>query len=938
MVKEAYDSPKTYPPETSHEAYAACLETCHDSDGPAGSDIATYYASSVETAHAGHRINYSTEVVESTASAYLPAGSAMPCWECHNPHGSTRGNFAMAPDELSGSQITNARGVCTRCHREYDSAESTPTVAGMTLKKLPATVSQHSSAGSAGCAPCHGGNPHKASHHGGGAGGVECAECHGTTGSHAVHVSATDPRGPRNMTCSGCHDSGDFPYFASGTDSNSDGKYDLDETDVCDTCHSPGGDYNGVETVGDSVGAKDNWASRVYETTTTIQAGKEKWCAGCHDKSPSEVRGVSAPNVVGDEGAATGYGTGYGFYKTGHGLRLGLFPASEAPAAGVECAGCHDFSRNHMDSHARTYSAASDNYQDGYRLRSIGGQEPMDVPRIRTGPYSGTADAADSRLCYDAGCHDSDLYVNPGNLTTNFRESTYNSHELHMRSGGDWPNRWDSDWDGSGDSFDNCTACHNVHGSSSPAMVRHGELVSTPGTTDKVPALNFKYTTGGVELYPTRSQSNGGRLDLPGGGGSVGSNGVCSMCHNQQVSYSRTPTDFYPPRIVTAYGKAGCSTVALAFTKGVYTNSDGTGALVENDLALTDLDDMRTITGVNHAAGDAAAQLTLSSAFDASSDVGVDAVAAATSGSIFDAGGLGMDTGLVTILADETPPTLSERDPDHGATDVPRNQVLTFTLGDSAAGVDWTTFSISLVGDKGYSKTYTDLDTPVVSKSGTQSSYSVTVDPDTLFSLDEQIVVTVNAADLLGNALTPPAWSFTTEAAPTPQTVTLAPSGLGSNPGGYWTVPVADQWATYLDTNDGDTAYATSNTGAEGATLYMAMDDGSLEGATIQSIQFHVLARYVSGWSPDPPSYPGNIDIGYQTGAATQWEYNAPVPGSGSYIDVASGTYLTDSDGGVLDVTDITNLQIGIKRRTSGAYPLRITQVYAVITYLPGEP
>jgi hypothetical protein len=732
------------------------------------------------------------------------------------------------------------------------------------------------------------------------------------------------------MACSGCHDTNNLPSFSDGEN--------LAQTDVCDTCHSPGGDYNGVDSGGPSIGAKDNWATKVYETTTTLQSGKEKWCAGCHDKAPSQVQGVGAPKVIGDEAAATGYGTGYGFYKTGHGLKTGTFPASEAPAAGVECGGCHDLSRRHIDGNARTYSAAGDNYQNGYRLRSISGQEPMDVPRIRSGPYSGTASAADSRLCFDSGCHNSDIYVNPANMTTNFRETSYNSHEMHMQSNGSWPNKWDSDWDGTGDSFDNCTACHNVHGSPSPVMVRHGELISTPGTSDKVPALNFKYTTSGAELYPTRSQSNGGSLDLPPGGGSVGSNGVCGMCHNQQVSYSRTPTDFYPPRIATAYGKVGGSTVALAFTKGVYTNSDGTGALVSADLSLTDLDNLRTITGVSHSAGDDAAQLTLNSAFDGSNDLGTDAVAAATSASIYNVGGIGMDTDAVTIVSDTTSPTISDRDPAHGATDVARNQNITFTLADAEAGVDWTTFSISLVGDKGYSKSYTDLDTSVVSKSGSRLSYDVAVDPDTLFGLDEQITVTVNAADLLGNALTPPVWTFTTEAAPTPQTVTIYPSGLGSNPGGYWTVPVADQWATYLDTNDGDTAYATSNTGAQGATLYMAMDDGSLAGATIQSVQFHVLARYVSGWAPDAPAYPGNIDIGYQTGTATQWVYNASVPGTGSYIDVASGTYITDSDGGALDVSDVTSLQIAVKRRTSGGYPLRVTQFYAIVTYLPGGP
>jgi hypothetical protein len=59
---------------------------------------------------------------------------------------------------------------------------------------------------------------------------------------------------------------------------------------------------------------------------------------------------------------------------------------------------------------------------------------------------------------------------------------------------------WNSDWDGAADSGMRRAACHNVQGSSmeaggtlyaNPVMIRHGELINSPGTTDKVPALDF---------------------------------------------------------------------------------------------------------------------------------------------------------------------------------------------------------------------------------------------------------------------------------------------------------------------------------------------------------------------------------------------------------------------------------------------------------------
>jgi hypothetical protein len=32
------------------------------------------------------------------------------------------------------------------------------------------------------------------------------------------------------------------------------------------------------------------------------------------------------------------------------------------------------------------------------------------------------------------------------------------------------------------EAFEVCFACHNVHGSPTPVMIRHGELISTPDT------------------------------------------------------------------------------------------------------------------------------------------------------------------------------------------------------------------------------------------------------------------------------------------------------------------------------------------------------------------------------------------------------------------------------------------------------------------------
>jgi hypothetical protein len=80
--------------------------------------------------------------------------------------------------------------------------------------------------------------------------GPDCftAECHTVSQNHATHfVNVNGPRIPLNETgCNKCHADGraqcgeDGPYFKSGTDENGDARYNLKETNVCDSCHTGG--------------------------------------------------------------------------------------------------------------------------------------------------------------------------------------------------------------------------------------------------------------------------------------------------------------------------------------------------------------------------------------------------------------------------------------------------------------------------------------------------------------------------------------------------------------------------------------------------------------------------------------------------------------------------------------------------------------------------
>lgn len=306
-----------------------------------------------------------------------------------------------------------------------------------------------------------------------------------------------------------------MPSFKSGTDSNGDGLFSLDETDVCNTCHSPGGTYDGVDDA--TVGAKTNWADGIYEADgVTLQTGKEKWCAACHDEVPSEIAAippgeetpvtVPAPNVVGDEDGSTLYGSGWGFYKTGHGLpKATTYPASGGltSGAGKECLDCHDASVSHIDGLARTFDCTSvaeggddcdsDEYQQGYRLQLVDGEDPMEMPLVQA--YDEEPNTGNYRLCFSSnGCHLPEKYLETGNdYGTSFRDDVgesptalrsltapINAHEYHLNVV-NFGLKFSADWRDPPSTYNNsnitCISCHNVHGSSQLAMIRTGDLI-----------------------------------------------------------------------------------------------------------------------------------------------------------------------------------------------------------------------------------------------------------------------------------------------------------------------------------------------------------------------------------------------------------------------------------------------------------------------------
>jgi hypothetical protein len=338
------------------------------------------------------------------------------------------------------------------------------------------------------------------------------------------------------------------------------------------------------------------------------------------------------------------------------------------------------------------------------------------------------------------------------------------------------------------------------------------------GTTDKVPSLGFQYTPEGS--YPILADSTGGKTRFSGGGpGSPSKNGVCNMCHNDQITYTRPPLTGTPPD--TPVNQTPTAGAVDVDTSPVLTAS-----------AYNDPDPADT-----HQA----------------SQWQISATPGDYSTPIYDSGA---SSDLTSHLVA-----------------VPLNNAATYywRVRYQNSGGAWSGFSA-----------------------------------ETAFS-----TIPGGSGSLL----------------------TLTPSGMVSNPGAY-SVSAGATWAGSLDSDDGDVSYVYLCCTSPGQSFTVALDDpAGLQGATITSVTIRVTARYLEGPWPNALPYAAGLDVGYQTGSAVIWSGSQLTDAGGGYSLISTQTYTTDSDGGPLELSDINNLQVSIKRQIAGSYLLRVTEIRAEVGY-----
>ncbi|TPW10091.1 MAG: hypothetical protein FD129_2005 [bacterium] len=151
--------------------YDLCL-SCHGHYGPGGMEIENrliedFYDSGLNGPTAGHQIRRNPRIALSWP-AHVRVGDKLPCYDCHNPHGSIGRNGAQPNayvisdqrDDWSGLTATRtddeqSRRFCLGCHIPSDGIPGTRVVEGIVMNTLSDRAA-HTYGAVDGCVTCHG--------------------------------------------------------------------------------------------------------------------------------------------------------------------------------------------------------------------------------------------------------------------------------------------------------------------------------------------------------------------------------------------------------------------------------------------------------------------------------------------------------------------------------------------------------------------------------------------------------------------------------------------------------------------------------------------------------------------------------------------------------------------------------------------------------------
>jgi predicted CXXCH cytochrome family protein len=349
---------------------------------------------------------YGTGHVIQSTDASLPPGSPVPCYECHNPHGSMRNNTALVSDALGqglnpkagspGYSEQTLSQFCFTCHTTaegywWDSVNGVMappadiaqaprrSVAGIDRLagslRLPPGPLAHSKDGLSGCA-CHG-PVHAPQATPLSGGGLDCYTCHTVYQDRMEKGGSASTSVYHHVLGTGAGD-GDTAFL--------NGSYPTSITDVyCMSCHADHDQFNAAKGANLRAGLS---STATTASTDYLPSGAYGICVSCHAVSLAKDPGQKSDGLADTDTPRITGGTLPGAY--GAGVHNYSVPSTfgDSTTFGANCSKCHNDEQTKQ-------------FQQGTRARF--GTHFSAVRRLLSA-FGGTlVDPLGERHCY--GCH-----------------------------------------------------------------------------------------------------------------------------------------------------------------------------------------------------------------------------------------------------------------------------------------------------------------------------------------------------------------------------------------------------------------------------------------------------------------------------------------------------------------------------------------------------
>ncbi|MDH4140096.1 MAG: hypothetical protein OEV43_05940, partial [Coriobacteriia bacterium] len=339
--------------------FTICFD-CHDSDGTSSVDIKQYYPPAAGGTNGGDRAGH--QVVTSVVGANLALGEAIPCYDCHNPHGSQSAHMLQVRDigdgagEIDVSSDDGVRKFCFACHATSDTAEgwtgsAWADITGATVEgferdgsdgsvlRLP-NVNGHRKADAQSCYQCHGNDATNNVHNPTGGisdGGQDCYGCHSAYQSPmedgiGAKTGATRANFYHHVLGSATND-GDKAFAA--------GSYPTSTSDVyCLSCHVDHDKFNATKAANlrDALGSSPGTSTADYSSATDSGICTECHASSLAKQSPGtdqkDDESTATPKIVPGSGASQFGASAHDYYATS--------TYGDATTFNANCSKCHN--------------------------------------------------------------------------------------------------------------------------------------------------------------------------------------------------------------------------------------------------------------------------------------------------------------------------------------------------------------------------------------------------------------------------------------------------------------------------------------------------------------------------------------------------------------------------------------------------------------------